>query len=75
MQYRLAFSGTSVTFELFTTFQGSVLVPVINNKNVKDGIWHHVTVSWKNDLGLLTLYIDGEYNNEKPFAEKTTIPK
>ena len=70
-QYRVAISPSSVTFELFTTFKGSVVLPL--NTNIADGLWHHVTVSWSNQFGFITLYIDGTFDNEKIFAENKNI--
>ena len=70
-QYRVAISPSSVTFELFATFKGSVVLPL--NTNITDGLWHHVTVSWSNQFGFITLYIDGTFDNEKIFAENKNI--
>ena len=32
--------------------------------DIADGLWHHVTLTWSDDLQEMTLYVDGYFKNQ-----------
>lgn len=61
---------------MFDMLHGSytIMLPIEDNHDIEDGLWHHIAVSWSSLNGYLTLYLDGYYNNEVVFAGGQTLP-
>lgn len=64
--YRVRVNGNGVVFDM-SSDKSAIELPIENN-NIDDGLWHHVAVSWSNDNGYLTLYLNGQYHYEDYFA-------
>ena len=73
---RMTLNGTHVSFELRVS--NTLLQETLpwGNRNVLDGLWHHLTVTWSNVNGYLTLYVDGLYRDgETIFAKNENLPQ
>ncbi|XP_045207056.2 uncharacterized protein LOC123559381 [Mercenaria mercenaria] len=64
--YRIRVGRTGVRFDMSRGLL-SVELP-FDEYDIENGLWHHVTVSWNNFNGYLTLYLNGQYHKEEIFA-------
>ncbi|KAL4229601.1 hypothetical protein ACF0H5_012639 [Mactra antiquata] len=67
-QYHLKVGSSGVRYDL-RQGHDTVFIPW-SDHNIDDGYWHRIVVSWSNDNGYLSLYVDGEYDGEIVFGRR-----